>query len=302
MIGMLLVLYYRFRSDFVCSLAVAPQTPTVRKERELIEATSKLGSFNVKNRAGVPLSPIEIRMSKDKLSLIKDLLESNGDAYRHPDVLMELVTKLGYRGDKEAELRVLYMTAMAATRTGDHSSAADTCFQMVGKLTPSTASSSIALVCAACTQIGGEPKFVSTNRKRQLLAHALLLCPEDEVATLLVDWRVVDQLPGEVERSTSVGPSLITHTAQEVPSINPLSILSTIKDSSMMHSLKDSAMLNSIKDSAQAGRWPSSLGLPERAASPAAALDSLIHGREGGVRDKLSNRLHKGMGWLVGEE
>ena len=67
----------------------------------------------------------------------------------------------------------------------------------------------------------------------------------------------------------------------------------------MISSLKDSTMLNSIKDSAQAGRWPSSLHLPERAASPAAALDTLIHGREGGVRDKLSSRF---TGWLIGDE
>jgi hypothetical protein len=50
-------------SSLSASLAVAPPTPRVRKEREFIEATSRLASFRLESEPGVPLSPIQIRLT-----------------------------------------------------------------------------------------------------------------------------------------------------------------------------------------------------------------------------------------------
>ena len=62
----------------------------------------------------MPLLPIEIRLTKDKLSLISRILSSNEDAYKHTEVILELCYKLGYRDDPVAEVKVLAMLADSA--------------------------------------------------------------------------------------------------------------------------------------------------------------------------------------------
>ena len=77
------------------SLSVAQQTVAIRKERDFIEATSRISSFNVTSRPGVALLPIEVRLTKDRLALVSQILASNDSAYKHIEVLLELVHKLG---------------------------------------------------------------------------------------------------------------------------------------------------------------------------------------------------------------
>ena len=78
----------------------------------------------------MPVSPIEIRLSKDRLDFVAKLLAANDDAYRHPDVVLDLVAKLGFRGDRLAESRVLAMIAAAGLQAGDFVRAADVCDQI----------------------------------------------------------------------------------------------------------------------------------------------------------------------------
>ena len=72
----------------------------IKKERECIEATRRICSFKVRSRSGHPIAPIEIRLEKDRLSLIARVLASTDDAYKHSQVMLELANKLGVPGDR----------------------------------------------------------------------------------------------------------------------------------------------------------------------------------------------------------
>ncbi|GAA6018217.1 hypothetical protein JCM11491_005637 [Sporobolomyces phaffii] len=202
-------------------LAVAPQTPRIRQERDFIEATSRLCSFRLESRAGIPVTPIEIRHSSDRLSFISRLLARNDDAFRHPEMVLDLVTKLGYRGDRLAEVRTLAMIGDAAMSARDFDRAATACDRMVeivermkklagkGKdarpesisipssfgAAPSSSTMTVppseeaaSLVWRSCLQLGRNPGFGDSARRMQVLGQALVLCPPDQIATILPVW------------------------------------------------------------------------------------------------------------------
>jgi hypothetical protein len=43
---------------------------------------------------------LEIRLTKDRLTLIARILSSIDDAYKHTDVMLDIVEKLGYTRDR----------------------------------------------------------------------------------------------------------------------------------------------------------------------------------------------------------
>lgn len=116
---------------YLCSLSVANPSPVITAEKEFIEATSKICSYGVESRPGVPLAPIEIRLVKDRLSLIARVLSSNDDLYKHSEVVLDIVRKLGFRDDVAAEVKTLAMLADAATQAEDFDRAAETSERMV---------------------------------------------------------------------------------------------------------------------------------------------------------------------------
>ncbi|GAA5923245.1 uncharacterized protein JCM15063_003584 [Sporobolomyces koalae] len=204
-------------------LAAAPQTPRIRQERDFIEATSRLCSFRLESRPGIAITPIEIRHSPDRLSFIAHLLSMNEDAFRHPDMLLEIVNKLGYRGDRLAEVRTLAMLADAAMSASDYLRAAEMCEKMVevvekmkkvagkgketrtdpnsGPVTVSDAKGSLGSTPAmspleeaasfawrSCLQLGKDAKFADVSRRLQVLGQALSLCPPEQIASILPVW------------------------------------------------------------------------------------------------------------------
>lgn len=207
-----------------CSLTVCPQTPEIRREREFIEATSRLASFKLLNSAGQPMMPIEIRLTEDKLSLISRLLSSSDDLYRHPEMVLDIVAKLGYRGDQLAEARVLAMLADAALQNngGDIKRAADICERMLRVVEQirrgrdkERADKAAEMAWKTCYQFGRSASngigdsFATTDRsnsassreaevahskQKELLGHALLLCPADQIHEVLTAWRKVETL------------------------------------------------------------------------------------------------------------
>lgn len=263
------------------SLSAAPPTLKVKQEREFIEATSRLTSFNLYSRPGVPIAPIEIRMSQDRLSLIARLIDSNADARRHPQVVLELVDKLGYRGDKVAEIRTLALIVSACAKAGEYERAAEMCEEMVGKAEAVRRSpkggdtQEIAnMTWLACSRVGQSSTYHDSEKKLRLMGHALLLCPTEQVSDLLVSWRAVE------ESATDAQPN--KREAQlAIPAMSP-----DRPTSALAQRLTSDAM--SLGHAARSYlRTPDGLGRPN-SPLPAAALDSLLHGREGGVRDKLT--------------
>ena len=97
-------------------MTVPKPSDRIIKEQELIEATFCIYSFNVTSRPGTPISPIEIRLTKDRLSLISRVLSSNSEAYKHPKVILDILRKLGFKGNPTAEIKALGMISDVALR------------------------------------------------------------------------------------------------------------------------------------------------------------------------------------------
>ena len=169
------------------------------KEKEFIEATSRLCSFNLMSRPGIPISPIEIRLTKDRLSLVSRVLSSNNDAYKHTNVILDLVNKLGFRGDVVAEVKALAMLADTALQVGDFDRAYETSERMVKTVLNLRKSPSLtgedpktheaSEVCwVTCFQLGRHPEFDDVPKKLILLGYALELCPHEQLVDILTTF------------------------------------------------------------------------------------------------------------------
>ncbi|KAJ7125711.1 secretory pathway protein Sec39-domain-containing protein [Mycena crocata] len=180
-------------------LDVPPSSDRLLREKEFIEATSRLSSFNVMSGRGIPISPIEIRLTKDRLSLVSRVLSSNNDAYKHAEVILDLVHKLGLRNNIVAEVKALAMLADTALQAEDFLRAYETSERMVETVLtlrssyPDTDTPEIqeaSEVCwVACFQLGRQPEFEDVEKKLSLLGRALELCPPEKLHDVLVAWR-----------------------------------------------------------------------------------------------------------------
>lgn len=216
------------------SLTVPSQSPAIIAEREFIEATSRICSFNVQSQSapGMTITPIEIRLTKDRLTLVARVLGESEDAYKYPDLILELGKKLGYRigsgGDVVPEVKTWAMLADSALQSEDFDRAAEMAEKMVSllgnvKALPSSSSTlstkgtiqlqtttngagleelttngspgieeAIEVCWHSCFQLGRQSEFHDTKRKLKLLGHALRLCPPENTLDILAVWRKIE--------------------------------------------------------------------------------------------------------------
>ncbi|KAF8337468.1 uncharacterized protein EI90DRAFT_2910408 [Cantharellus anzutake] len=188
-------------------LSVPPLTDAIQAERSFIEATSKIYSFRVTSRPGILITPIEIRLIKDRLTLVARVLSENEGAYKYPDVILDLVYKLGYpKNDAVSEVKVYAMLSDSALQAEDFENAAATTERMVAllnqrqRLSPSSFANSSSTnespvdeareVCwHSCYQLGRQSEYKDAQRKMRLLGHALQLCPSENTLDILTVWR-----------------------------------------------------------------------------------------------------------------
>jgi len=183
-------------------LSIPLCSEAIIREQEFIEATSRITSFNVETRPGIPLSPIEIRLTKDRLSLVSRVLSSNDDAYKYKEVILELVDKLGFRGEAVPRVKALAMIADTALQAEDFAQAFETSETMIDTVSHLYSSSDISQadlndakeVCwVSCFQLGRQPEFPDVQKKLRLLGHALEFCPADRLPEILMAWRRLEK-------------------------------------------------------------------------------------------------------------
>jgi len=188
----------------IYSLNVPKPSKRLLEEKEFIEATSRISSFNITSRPGIPISPIEIRLTKDRLSLVSRVLSSNNDAYKHTEVILDLVRKLGFTDDIAAEVKTLAMLTDTALQAEDFICA----YELSERMTIAALNlrSSVPMnidnpqvnevneVCwVTCFQLGRQPEFHDLNKKLSLLGHELELCPQEKLHDVLTAWRRLEQ-------------------------------------------------------------------------------------------------------------
>ncbi|KDE03183.1 hypothetical protein MVLG_06303 [Microbotryum lychnidis-dioicae p1A1 Lamole] len=195
-------------------LSAAPQTLLIRQERDFIEATSRLCSYKIQSHPGIAVAPIEIRLSKDRLEFVSRLLGANEDAYRHPEVILDLVAKLGYHQDRLAMVRTMAMIADSSLQAGDFEKTVEVCDRMVAKveeirtelaLTASVVEGDLTkqkrpvgdeaaeYAWRECFQLGKHDLFQDLDRRLVALGQALLLCPGDKIVNVLPVWTALEQ-------------------------------------------------------------------------------------------------------------
>ncbi|KAF8167770.1 secretory pathway protein Sec39-domain-containing protein [Crassisporium funariophilum] len=314
---------------FEC-LDVPRTSENIVKEKEFIEATSRICSFNVFSAPGTPISPIEIRLTKDRLSLVSRVLSSNNDAYRHTEVILDLCYKLGYRDDLVAEVKVLAMLADTALQAEDFIRAYENSERMVNTVSTLRNITPLGLgdprvgeaaeVCwIACFQLGRQPEFQDLPKKMTLLGNALELCPPEKIHDVLTAWRRLETEDIQVREENLHGHRSGTVTTTSAHKLNsaPMNVASSLRarlqdfhvPSPPLLSTPDAAALASRTFKSVAANFPFSVG--QRGRSHASDHDVDERGSftsEGSrrtdedVSSQASRVFSKGIGWLIGVE
>lgn len=309
-------------ADSSISLAVPPPSERLNKERDFIEATSRLSSFNMLSRPGVPLSPIEIRLTKDRLSLISRVLSSTADAYKHTEVILDLLYKLGYKGDVVAEVRILAMLSETALQAEDFSRAYETSKRMIEEVSKLRAEASdrnedMAVrkardVCwVACFQLGRHPEFEDVEAKLSLFGRALQLCPADRLHDILTSWRRLEKEDIESRREY-----LASRTRPKRATSASRKHVSSLRDRLGELHMPTTPLINAEDAAALAGRAFNRMAsnftfaVTGRGRSDSPGEDARSRSRDGmrgrfdgeEVSTQAGRVLQKGIGWLLGAD
>ncbi|POW20768.1 hypothetical protein PSHT_03150 [Puccinia striiformis] len=189
-------------------LTVVPQTLKIKRERDFIEATSRLASFKIESQAGILMSPIEFRLKPNKLELIEKVLEVNRTAYQHQEMIIDLVNKLGYGEDSLIQIKALSMVIRSAIGEGNITVGSETCERMISILegmkkrsrqydqvrTLTKVEEASEVVWKTCEEIGrytgiGSSQACMKGFRIKFMAHAIIICPADQIPRLLVECR-----------------------------------------------------------------------------------------------------------------
>lgn len=280
------------------------------------------------SRPGIPISPIEIRLTKDRLSLVSQVLSNSSDSYKHTEVILDLVYKLGFRNDIAAEVKTLAMLADTALQAEDFTRAYETSERMVDTVLKLRSSSPLQLddpkvqeaseVCwVACFQLGRQPEFDDVDKKLSLLGRALELCPPDKIHDVLLAWRrlekedIDDRQTRLLHRRSGTAATAAASSPRKRPtaaqSHTVYSLRARLQDFHMpsppMLNTPDAAALASRTFRTVAANFPFSVG--SRARSQASQEDGSSRSQSrqrGEVEDVATRVLSKGIGWLIGAD
>lgn len=220
MIGMCVQL--QERSSLWSSLLVAPSTDVIDREREFIEATSRIATFSLRSPSGRgTLSPLEIRHSKNRLELVKQILQTSDDAYRHPELMLDLTDKLGYKGDISAKICILAAISGSAIRGADYEVAWTHSQEMF--TISSRRRTETNVTWRALVELGSQSDFADIPKKMAVLGQALELCPAENVPEILLIWRKVEE--GQMKLSEAAKRRRIAGIKQKTSkaSLSPIS-------------------------------------------------------------------------------
>lgn len=265
--------------------------------------------------------PIEIRLTKDRLSLVSRVLSSNETAYKHTEVILDLMRKLGYRNDKLAEVKTLAMLADTALQAEDFPRAFEVSERMINTVMEFKDSSPLGAdnpqvqeaveVCwVACFQLGRQPEADDVDKKLMLLGRALELCPPDKIVDVLASWRRLEtefiewRQEKQAERSTK-NTSTLKNAGQARGRTSTLAsrLQGLHMPSPSLPSAPDAAALASHALSRVASSFPFSVRSRTSEDCRSASRDGSER-RAGSpdVQAQARHALQRGIGWLIGAD
>jgi neuroblastoma-amplified sequence len=262
--------------------------------------------------------PIEIRLSKDRLSLVSRVLSSNDDAYKHVQVILELVDKLGFTNDTVAEVKTLAMLTDTALNVEDFDRAFETCVMMVQKVQALKAERSVddpqvqqaSEVCwVSCFQLGRHPAFDDTEKKTKMLGRAMELVPAETLGEVLAAWHRLETeylAHRRERRRDGLRSASHRHQKRKTAETYVASTLASrlqqlhIPSSPIAHAPDAAALANKALHSVAAnlpfgGRGRSLFSQQSDRSRSSSRYD-------GEVSAQATRVLQKGLGWLLGDE
>ncbi|CAG8447009.1 7916_t:CDS:2 [Scutellospora calospora] len=191
-------------NNSIYSLQILPISDTIKSELEFIEATHILSEKKICYQPGVPMHPLQIRLSSNRLDFIARLLSTYEDAYHDSRSIIKLAKKLGYQNDKVAEVRVMAMLADAALHDNNFTIAYNTCIDLVNVIkfiaSDDKSDNKDAELMSAndvawriCYEVAKQEDYQDLEQQMTLMGYALSLCPNDQTADILNLWRKLDK-------------------------------------------------------------------------------------------------------------
>ncbi|CAG8584387.1 9162_t:CDS:2, partial [Paraglomus occultum] len=198
-------------------LQIVPISPATQAEMDFIEATEQLLERKLSHKLDMSLRPIHIRHEKDRLSLIERFLRADEKGYLDLENALELARKLGFRGDRVAELKVHVMVAKAALRNANYKYAFDVCMIIInetkafensieGRKNPTLLRTMKDVTWRACLDVGRKKEMPDLENRKTLLAYALVNCTKENMLDILNDWRLVESEHKEMMRRKAAEP------------------------------------------------------------------------------------------------
>ncbi|KAA1468260.1 Sec39-domain-containing protein [Dentipellis sp. KUC8613] len=317
-------------------LSVPAKSDAIIREQEFIEATSSITSYNVMTAPGLPISPLEIRLVKDRLSLISRVLSSNDNAYKYPEVILELVHKLGFRDDTTATVKALAMITDTALQAEDFTRAYESSGTMISTIlelnssplattNPAKVQEANEVCWVACFQLGRQIEFEDVEKKLALLGRALEFCPPEKMVDVLNAWRRLESEDTEERRERlgkrkgRTGPDNTRTKRQAVPTGTAASLAARFQHLHMPDLHMPSSPLVSTPDAAAiahtfsrvAANFPFSVGgRPKSVASDDSGREKSrsverpwpSRSEHPDVSAQASRVFQKGIGWLIGAD
>lgn len=184
--------------------------------------------------------PVQIRLHKDRIQLIRNLLESMPGLYARRDLLVNLTSKLlGMDAESDrSKITLLCFMAMAALSSNDHQYAFTLCHEVIDLV--KRARELDIDVSHEVSNIISQIAIIKEPRRLFLLSQALLLSSNDTFTSLILVWRNVlseVSLSGAPEEITTSGKSQDTFILLENLRLSNMSSFppQTVMISDMVH-------------------------------------------------------------------
>ncbi|KAH8918339.1 hypothetical protein BT69DRAFT_1353982, partial [Atractiella rhizophila] len=312
-------------------LSIVPDSPTIARQRSFIDATSQFFSYFPASHPS--LSPIQVRLSTDKIALMAHLLSSNKTAYKHPEVLFDLLRKLSSASDGQqaedegGEIRTYAMCVEGAVQAADWTVAELGCEKMISLANRggSGGDKGRDVAWRGVFALAKMEDYPDLENRKTLIGHAALLCPPETISDVLLVLRRIEEQENEenaARESTGVGQmdDLVSSSiaaAKEKAKASYLGGLLNFNRSATSTPTPNPPSLPRTDSTRRTIAGLFSGGGGERRSESTerkASVASLFGGRGGrdspdpsqqqqhrtGFSSVLGNRFERGVGWLIG--
>ncbi|KAK3097270.1 hypothetical protein FSP39_008222 [Pinctada imbricata] len=150
-----------------------PPPEDIQEELDLIASLALLDDF------GVATLPLQVRMSKERLELVKAALESQDTAYQQTKKMLRLghLLRVDVHNKASREGKILHLIADTAVKHGDYSVCHEVCEDLMSR--------DYGSAWNVCVDLAWEEDFSDIDAKMKLLTFAMTYCDGDMIEPIL---------------------------------------------------------------------------------------------------------------------